>query len=289
MARTLEEIKEEIKTTIRTFTEMDVFLFPEDVGGSQVSVFNVNIHSVSTAIYTLEVMIDILRAEIQAIADTAISGNAKWVQQQILNFQYGDTITLVDFVPAYDPVDEDARIITRCSVVEAANGVLSIKVAKGDPTLEPLDAAEISALSDYYYGTSTTEGIGFAGVLANFVSLEPDRMRVEADIYFLGQYTEATVKTAVIAAIDDFFATFMDEAFDGTVYINKLRDAIEAVEGVSRVVLTDIKARPEVTPFGSATTVDVQGKYTTAAGYLIAEDETGNTLDDTITMIEESA
>lgn len=279
-----------MKTTIRTFSEMDVFLFPEDVGGSQVSVFNVNIHTASAAIYTLEVMIDLLKAEIQELADGAISGNAKWVQQQILKFQYGDTITLVDFVPTYDPVDEAARIITRCSVVEAANGVLSIKVAKGTPpSLGPLDSTELAALSDYYYGTSTTEGIGFAGVLANFVSLEPDRMRVEADIYFLGQYTEATVKAAVIDAIDDFFATFMDEAFDGTVYINKLRDAIEAVEGVSRVVITDIKARPEVTPFGSATTVDVQGKYTTAAGYLIAEDETGNTLDDTLTMIEESA
>lgn len=289
MARTLEVIKEEIKTTIRTFSELDDFLFPEDVGGSQVSVFNVNIHSVAAAIYTLEVMVDLLKAEIQELADGAISGNAKWVQQQILKFQYGDTITLVDFVPTYDPVDESARIITRCSVVEASNGVLSIKVAKGDPTLEPLDAAELSALSDYYYGTSTTEGIGFAGVLANFVSLEPDRMRVEADIYFLGQYTEATVKAAVIDAIDDFFATFMDEAFDGTVYINKLRDVIEAVEGVSRVVITEIKARPEVTPLGSAVTVDIQGKYTTAAGYLIAEDETGNTLDDTITMIEESA
>lgn len=287
MARELEVIKEEIKTQIRTYTEMDNFEFPED-GGSDVSVFNVNIHTVATAIYTHEVMVDILMDTIQSIADSAISGNSKWVQQQILNFQYGDTITLVDFVPTYVPVDEAARIITRCSVVEASNGVLSIKVAKGDVTLEPLDAAELSALSDYYYGTSTTEGIGFAGVLANFVSLEPDRMRVEADIYFLGQYTEATVKAAVITAIDGFFATFMDEAFDGTVYISKLRDAIEAVEGVSRVVFSDIKARPEVTALGSAITIDLQGFYTTAAGYLISEDTASNTLDDTLTMIEES-
>lgn len=287
MARTLEVIKAEIKTKIRTYPELDVYLFPED-GGSQVSVFNLIIFTVAASMYTLEVMIDILQSTIQGIADSAPAGNAKWLQRQILNFQYGDVVTLTDFVPSYDPVDESARIITACSVKELGSGVVSIKVAKGTaPALGPLSGPELAALKDYYYGTSTTEGIGFAGVRANFVNLEADRMRVEATVYFLGQYIEADVKADVIAAIDDFFATFQTIAFDGTVFMIKLVDAIQAVPGVSRVVLTDIKARQETVALGSATDIDVQGYYTTVAGYIISEDTASNTLDDTITMTEE--
>jgi hypothetical protein len=288
MARTLEAIKQEIKTNIRTYPSLDNFLFPEE-GGSQVSVFNVIIYVVSAALYTLEVMIDILQSNIQAIADSAPSGNPKWVQRQILNFQYGDVVTLTDFVPGYAVEDDDAKIVTRCSVKQLGSGVVAIKVAKGTaPSLEPLSAPELTALEDYYFGTSTTEGIGFAGVRTSFINLEPDRLRVEANIYFLGQYVEATVKTAVITAIDDFLATFQDEAFDGTVFMNKLVDAIQAVAGVSRVELLDVKARAQTVALGSATDIDIQGYYTTVAGYIISEDTASNTLDDTITMIEET-
>lgn len=288
MARTLEEIKNEIKTEIRTYSNLDSFLFPEE-GGSQVSIFNIIIFVVSAAMYTLEVLIDSLRTDIQAIADAAPSGNPKWIQNQIMNFQYGDVVTLTNFVPGYATEDDEAKIVTRCSVKQLGSGVVAIKVAKGEaPDLEPLSAPELAALKNYWYGTSTTEGVGFAGVRSTFINLDPDRMRVEATVYYLGQYVEATVKADVIEAIDEFFATFSDTAFDGTVFMIKLVDAIQAVDGVSRVELTDIKARQSSVALGSATDIDVQGYYTTVAGYLISEDTASNTLDDTITMTEEN-
>jgi|ADGO01.1.fsa_nt_gi hypothetical protein len=288
MARTLEAIQQEIKTAIRTYPSLDAYKFPEE-GGSQVSVFNVIIFVVAASMFTLETMIDVLRATIQGIADSAPSGNLKWIQRQILNFQYGDVVQLVDFVPTYNPVDPSARIVTRCSVRQLTGGVVAIKVAKGNvPNLTPLSGDELSALQDYYFGTSTTEGVGFAGTRTTFINLNPDRMRVEATVFFYGQYIESTVKTNVIAAIDNFFATFADTAFDGTVFMIRMVDAIQAVDGVSRVVLTDIKAREASVPLGSATTVNIQGFYTTVAGYLISEDTAGNTLNDTITMQEES-
>jgi hypothetical protein len=288
MARTLEVITTEIKTAIRTYPSLDDYKFPEE-GGSQVSIFNIFIAVIAMSMYTLEVIIDILKGEIQEIADSAPSGNPKWVQRQILNFQFGDVVTITNFVPGYSPVDESARIVTRCSVKQLTSGVLAIKVAKGTvPSLGPLSAPELAALKNYYFGTSTTEGVGFAGVRATFVNLNPDRMRVQATVYYLGQYVEATVKANVITAIDNFFETFADTAFDGTVFMIKLVDAIQAVAGVSRVTLTDIKAREATVVLGSATTIDVQGFYTTVAGYLISEDTAGNTLTDTITMSEES-
>jgi len=102
MARTLEVIQTEIKTAIRTYPSLDDYLFPEE-GGSQVSVFNIIIYVVAFSMFTLETMIDIFTANIQAIADSAVSGNVAWVRQQILEFQFGDVVTITDFVPGYDP------------------------------------------------------------------------------------------------------------------------------------------------------------------------------------------
>jgi hypothetical protein len=296
MARSVEEIQTAIKADIRAYSSLDDFEFPED-GGSQTSVFNIIIFVVSAAMFTFEVIADNLQSVIQGIADTAPSGNESWLRRQILNFQYTDTVTINTtdstadnyFVPVYDPVTPANRIVTQAVVSDGTAGSVIIKVAKGTAgSLTPLTAPESTALSNYYYGTSSTEGIGFAGVRATFVSLDSDRLYVDADIYYLGQYVEATVKTNVIAAIDAFLATFADDNFGGNVYMIRLVDAIQAVEGVSRVTLTEIKARPNATPFVSAAVIDIQGVYTTISGHIIGEDDSGNTLTDTITMIEET-
>lgn len=296
MARSVEEIQTAIKADIRTYSSLDDFDFPED-GGSQTSVFNIIIFVVSAAMFTFEVIVDNLRSVIQGIADTAPSGNESWLRRQILNFQYTDTVSInttdntLDnyFVPEYATVTPANRIVTQCTVSDGTAGSVIIKVAKGTVgSLSPLTTPELTALSNYYYGTSSTEGIGFAGVRATFTTLESDRMYVEGDIYYYGQYVAATVKTNVIAAIDAFFESFTDENFGGNVYIIRLVDAIQAVEGVSRVTLDSIKARPEATPFASATVVNIQGVYSTISGHIISEDETGETLDDKLTMIEET-
>lgn len=297
MARSVEQIKSAIKTEIRTYTSLDDFLFPED-GGSKVSVFNITIFVVAAAIFTFEVIVDKLKIDIQAVADTAPSGNAGWLRAQILKFQFGDAISINTtdadaddyFVPVYSVIDASKQIVTRCAVTDGVNNSVNVKVAKGTaPSLSPLTAPELAALKNYYFGTSGTEGIGFAGVNANFISLDADRIRVEANVYYLGQYVEATVKANVITAIEAFLNTFADANFGGTVFMIKLVDAVQEVEGVSRIEITDVKARPSATPLGSATNVSVQGVYQTVAGYIIPEDTASNELDDTLTMIEETA
>lgn len=286
MARTFNQIKTAIKAEIRTYTSLDNLLFPED-GGSSLSVFNSFIDVVAAMIFLSDAIWEAKKTEVQAIADASFSGNSQWLRAKILGFQYGDVITLdANFVPSYAVPDESKQIVIRCAITERPNGGVNIKVAKSDGGggLTNLITAEMDALKDYYYGTSTQEGIGFAGVTANFISLLADRMRVGATIYHIGQYDSATVKTNVIAAIDAFFETFADTSFDGTILMIRLVDAIQEVEGVSRVYLSDVRARAQATPFASASSIDPQGFYETVAGYVIAEDTAGHTLNDTITM-----
>lgn len=289
MARTLNTITTEIKTKIREFASLDDFKFVED-GGSAVSVFNIFIDTTAAAIFLADVIYDSLQTDITAVADRAFSGNSQWLRNQLFLFQFGDTITLdSNFVPVYVVVDPSKRIITRAAVTERAGGGINVKVAKGvAPALTALTTPELDAVKDFYFGTTLQEGIGFAGVTANFISLASDKMKVSANIFYQGQFDSATVKTNVIAAIDEFFATFANVAFDGTVFIIRLTDAIQLVEGVSRVVYTDIKARDDATAFASAQTIDFQGIYNTSSGYIVAEDTAGQTLNDQITMILET-
>jgi len=287
MARSLQQIKDEIKVQIRTYPSLDPYKFPED-GGSQVSIFNLMITVVSAAILTFEKIHDIFKEDLADLAASSISGNARWLQAQMLLFQYGDIIQIDDdFSPYYPVVDESKRIITRCAIIDADPVV--IKIAKGVvPNLDPLTTPELNAASSYYYGTQFEEGIGFAGVTALFVSQEPDRMRVEVDVYYSGQLDVVLTKAAIIEAIDNFFATFQSVNFNGTVFMIKLTDAVQAVPGVSRLIYTDVLARDFATPLGSATPVDVQGSYSTVAGYLISEDTVANTLNETVTLIPET-
>lgn len=288
MARTITVIKNEIQTTVRTYPSLNSYLFPEE-GGSKVSIFNLIIATIAQSVFVLETLIDAAISTMQAIAAATPVGNAQWLQQQMLKFQYGDVIVFVNNVPAYNPVNLTHLLITQCSVTQLSSGTVAIKVAKGTiGALAPLSAAELSAVVDYYFGTSMSQGIGFAGVRAQFVNLNPDRLRVQATIYFYGQYVQATVLAAVIAAINGFLNNFSVVDFGGTVKIIKLVDAIQVVPGVSRVTITDIKARQATVPLGSATTIDVQGYYPTVSGYIISEDTAANTLTDTITMTQET-
>jgi hypothetical protein len=290
MARTFELIKAAMKTDIRTnYPSLNNFKFPEDVGGSTVSVFNTLIAVYALAIYTFEVLVDALQSQVQAIADQAHAGNAQWIQRQILNFQFGDTLTLVNGYPLYATITPANRIVTQCAIVQTSGGLLNIKVAKGiSPALSPLSGAELIALKDYYFGTSTSQGIGFAGVNATFISLAADRLYIAGTVYFYGQFVQATVSAAVILAINNFLATFQNTAFNGTVFMIRLTDAIQAVPGVSRIAYTSIKGRDNATAFAGAIPIDFQQSYSAVAGYLISEDTVGNTLTDSLTFVQES-
>jgi len=297
MARTADEIRQIIKTKAREFPSIDPLLFSDDVGALQGSQFIGTTESVVAAQQAFELISDALKAEFADITSKAPSGNRKWIQTQILAFQFGDIIQIDDetFVPFYPVPDVSKQIVTRCSVfVDPLTSNVQIKVAKGDSPPAPLSTPEFDALQDYYFGSADglSEGIGFTGIPTTFVSQDPDRIYVSGTARHVGQIDGATIKTNVIAAIENFIATFQNENFDGTIFMQDLTAEILAVEGVTRFdyAATDpIRTRPFNVAFGSATPIDPDSFYNTIAGYLISEDDAGNTLQDTIlTAIEDA-
>lgn len=205
---------------------------------------------------TMREYFDTYKAELDVKAAEAIPGTAKWYADRAVEFQYGDSLTVVDGKVIYDPVDTEARIISIAAVTESVNGVVIIKVAKTSGyDLVKLSSPELTAFTTYI------KDIKFAGTKTLIVSTDPDLVKLAATIYYDGKLLLADVKTAVEAAIEAHLKAIY---FDGIFNRNLLRDAIEAVTGVKPggVNITTLEIKPAT---GSYTSVTFS--YTPISGY----------------------
>lgn len=237
---------------------------------------------VAVGINLFEQILDIFKIDIEQIATTALAGTATWLRGKVFEFQYGDIAQLVNNAIVYPSVDLTKRIITKCSITVGGVGLVNIKVAKDDPPA-PLTTPEKTALGGY------VSAIDIAGVNFNIISQLADRLFVEADIYFDGQYG-STIEQDVIDALT---ALMDDLPFDGTIKVADVEENILSVLGVSDVNLKTIKARQQPTVFGSATVVyDLASgvnnlQWKTIAGYITQEDTGGSTFADSLNFIPE--
>lgn len=284
MARTIDEIQTEIINAKNADANLSALNSP-----SAVAIWRLWTRITAGAIETEEQLWDVFKAELEQIAREAVPGTADWLQKRVLEFQYSATnpqiITVIDGKASYPTIDATLRIITRAAVIEQSNNRVLVKVAKDDGAggLTPLSSQEILALTSYL------DAIGFVGIAIDTSSLFADRLRFQGVVYFNGQYVEATVKAAVIVAIEAYLSSVSINDFNGAIVREQIIDAIQAVEGVTGVDTLNVSliARPSSTPLTGAT-VTVQRTYVTAAGYIIQEDTAGNTFDDLITMTLES-
>lgn len=281
MARTVSEIQQQMLDNIAADTTLSGLL----TSTSKRAIYRLYTYIVAVAINTLEQLIDIFTASVEATAAAASPATPTWLQAQILKFQYSATvpqvIQLINFAPAYPVVDETLRIISRCSVTTNLSNSVIIKTATGD-TPAALSAPQLSALQAY------VNEIGIAGVIYSCISKTSDKLFVQANVYYQGQYS-AVISANVIAAIDAFLASI---PFNGQMKISDLEEAISSVEGVNDIVLVNVKARDNDTVFASGNYL-VQNQQTigrlwsTVAGYMVAEDTSGQTLSDSLTFIAE--
>lgn len=281
MARQISEIKQELMDAKASVAALDNL-----TSTSQVSIFGNIFYVTAVEISILEQLIDAYIANIESIINEQAIGSTAWLRAKILEFQYGDYINLdtTTFAISYPTIDETKKIITRCSVKEAGNLIVNAKVAKSDPP-EALTGGEVSALQGYI------DVIKPAGTQINIVSLAPDKLYIAGNIYYNGQYS-AVIQDNVEAAITTYMANLSSATnFNGSVKISSLIDAIQAVEGVTDVNLTEVDARAYTVDFDERTIIYSLStgvndrEYSTYAGYIIEEDTTDETFADTIAYI----
>jgi hypothetical protein len=250
---------------------------------------------VATQMYLQETLWDIFKADLETQIDSAPVGSEQWLQKKVFEFQYSSTnpqvTALVDDVPTYPVVDETLRIISRCSIKTTALNTVEIKVAKSEPPVV-LSNTELSAFDSYVTSTGDSTiagagvGIGAAGIYYSINSFTSDKLWIDADITYLGQYS-SVIKENVETSINNYLANI---PFDGNFKVLSLVDAIQQVEGVTDILINNLALRADDTAFSSRTYLIQNNAYIFTvyplyAGYVVEETTSSQAFTDTITYI----
>ena len=273
MARSIDDIQNEIITAIQADATLAGL-----TSTSAVAIWRLVTRVIAASLETEEQINDVFKLELEQIAREAVPGTAEWLQKRVLEFQYSATspqvTQVVDGRVTYPVINTALRVVTAAAVKEQANGRVLVKAAKDDGSgnLTPLIAAEKVALEGYL------SRIGFVGIPIDVTSQQPDRVRLtNFKIYYL-----ADIKTAVNLAVANYLKEISTTNFDGIIVRTDLIDRLQLITGV--VTISDYNAGPILRDFStvapSGVFINVQRE--TAAGYAIAEDTSGYTLDDEI-------
>ena len=278
MARTIEQIQASIITDIQATPEL-----AQANSTSKRAIWRLFAYVQASAILLLEQIIDVFTTENDIKISKAIPATASWLNAKVFEFQYSATnpqiVQLINFAPVYPVIDASLRLISRCSVVTTISNQVIIKVAKNEPPVA-LTTTELNSLQSYI------NNIGIVGVNYSCQSLVSDKIHIEAEIYFDGQYSTVIAGT-VENAINNFLSKL---SFNGNLKISDIELAIRGVVGVNDVLLKNIKMRSDATAFINGTFL-VQNNtvisriFPTIAGYVVAETTAGETFADKLTFI----
>jgi hypothetical protein len=280
MARSIAEIQAAIIANVQADPNL-----VQAASTSQTAIWRLWTFIVATAIAILEQLQDVFQSNNEAIINLAAPQTAQWVQDKVFKFQYDATtpqvLQLIDLVPQYSVTDETKRIVTRCSVTSNLTNKVLVKVAKG-ATPQALTSPEVTALQTY------VNTLGVAGIKYVVSSTNSDKIYIQAQIFFAGDYS-AIIQANVIAAIEIYLGSL---PFNGTLKISDLEIAIRNTEGVNDVIFNNIKARRDADALSAATSLVLSNtiiskQWATVAGYIVGETTTSNTLADTLIFIPE--
>lgn len=234
----------------------------------------------------LEQLWDIKEQELNAIIALAAPATPAWIKDKVEKFQYSATspqflqIIPPSFLPQYFTIDETLRIITRCSVKTLGNNTVQVKVAKDEPPTT-LSVAEASTMTGYLSDLLP------AGIAFNLINVAADKLYIEADVYYNGQYSP-TIVDDVISSIETYLANLPP---DGVVEVSEIQNVINDTPGVNDVKIITIKARKDATAFGSATIIyDLNTSinilnWPTFSASIVEETTVGQTFADKINFI----
>lgn len=229
--RDIAEIEDEMDAAIAA----DPVLSTRLTSTSRTAIYRLWRHIVALAAKTLEALFDTHKKDIENLMSQGQHGLPGWYAQKSLEFQLGDNLTIVDGKPAYAVVDPSKRIVTRASVTEGATGGILVKVAKGSPgALLPLTSVEKQAFVAYL------NKIKFAGIFTNTISLSADLLKGQIQVFHNGLKLTGDLEDELNEVVKAHLAQIQ---FDGRLVITQLIDALQAVDGVTDVVVLSIQVK----------------------------------------------
>lgn len=233
---------------------------------STVAIWRLWTYIVAVCQWTLEVLYDLHKQEVKDILAVQRPHTLRWYVTKAKLFQYGDDLAIESDV--YDVIDESLQIVKQAAAVEGADAVnaIRLKVAKESAgLLAPLSTPELDAFKAYMALVKD------AGVRLIITSSAPDNLRTNFVIYYnpliinpSGARIDGTAATPVKDAVNAFLLAL---PFNGVFLPNRLRDAVEAVDGVVIGELVYALCRFGTNPF-----LPVTSEYNPDSGYLLLDD-----------------
>jgi len=240
MARTIAQIQAQIILSVQADSTLAQINSP-----SAFAIWRLWTYVVASAIWLLETYFDIHKAEVNEALATLKPHRLRWYQAKTLAFQYGsDLVKDEDYYnnSALTP-DEiaDQQIVAQASVTEA-DGKVTVKAAKEvADELEPLETAEYNSLLAYL------QEIKDAGVRLELLSFNADKLKLTIDVYYDplilnadGERIDGTNDDPVGEAARLFLREGL--TFNGLFVVEKLRDALQGVDGVFVPMIRSVSA-----------------------------------------------
>lgn len=192
---------------------------------------------VATAIYLFEIILDLFRKEVDALADKITPGTVRWYVEQCKRWQNGHELLYNPQTTElyYKDDDPESRLIDVVAITEGAK-MLSIKVAKTNKEnkIEPLTDDERYNFMGYM------ESIKFAGTQTECISTTADQIKYIATVYHTPTIPQTIINANVAQAIDGFRQSL---DFNSMFYRQRFIDVIMRVEGIVTVDLTVLNHR----------------------------------------------
>ena len=244
MAQRIDDIQAEMLTEKATHPELT------DLNSeSNTAIWRLWMFIVATIISFFEVTMDTFQALIQNLINNNQYGTNNWWYSKMMAFQYGDSLVFLNNIYQYAAVDATKQIVGFCSI-SSLNGVVQIKIAQnvnGQPAV--LSADQLNGAVSY------VSQIQPSGIKWAVLSLPADLLKFIANIYYDASGDITVIQPAVEAAIQAYLLSLntvqtvngapITQNFNGTIYLNKLIDAIQAIPGIigPQCLVTSIAAK----------------------------------------------
>lgn len=282
MARTVQQIYNIILTEKAKYSSLNSL-----DSTSTVALWRTIAYVIAVVIATFEQLLDVFHTELLEEAEKLPTGTKEWYARKALDYQEGYSL-IYDRETGeirYEVEDESAKIIKAATCLTEGRTVV-LKVAKSDGSdgLSALTSVEKTSFNDYI------NQIKFAGTLTQVLSLPGDdiklSMKIQVDktkINSQGQGVGNESVYPVEEAITQYLLDFGNEYFDSSFILIRLIDAIQNVDGVINVNITQADAKPSSESSYTNILNTEMRSYNSASGYIVI-DET-HSLRDNITYI----
>lgn len=277
MARTVTEIKKEMTDK---FMSDETLRTAYGIAGdttwdstfSSVSIENIILYIVAVCAYTLEVLFDEFKQDVEDRIAQNIVPTIRWYHTQSVNFQYGDALIFDESTQSfrYASEDESKKVIKYCAVRDRGGSIQVLVSGDSDGKPSVLSNDVLTAFKSYM------NSVKIAGVILDIRSLPADSIEITAQVEVdPQQITEEGVRISdgsypIVDAVNAYLANIV---YGGTFNKTKCVDAIQNVPGVTDVLLQQVRVKSS----GGSYTV-LEGNNYTAVGGCFVSDNLNNTL-----------